>query len=156
MEYKQSGYGCGPCGKGQDHHGHDGYHGHPGYKKKCICFEDQIRKDKDHFDYDYYRLHNPDVESVFGSDNASLWHHWGKYGYSECRVHRFVEYKTICMECCPNPCRIVVEFCDLEYPDPSCEPRKPKPCCPLPKLCTGQEYAYFDSQSHEYKTYQRY
>jgi hypothetical protein len=42
------------------------------------------------FDFEYYRAHNPDVYSVFGTDNNKLWSHWNSHGKQENRPHRFI------------------------------------------------------------------
>jgi hypothetical protein len=122
-EYKGD-HGCGGCKDDHERPHHGGHHD-----------KDDCPKTKDYFDFDYYRCFNPDVERVYGSDNVGLWKHFCNYGYSECRIHRFVKPYKVCRECCPQPCALVVQRCHVKYPDPSCPPCPPKACCPLPKLC---------------------
>ena len=54
------------------------------------------------FDFSYYLRENPDVGEVFGVDSVSLWDHWCRFGYIECRRHRFLIYfgvrKSFCHE----------------------------------------------------------
>jgi hypothetical protein len=90
-------------------------------------------KTKQYFDFDYYRCWNPDVAKVYGSDNKGLWKHWCNYGYSECRIHRFVVPWKECTECCPKKMKVVcepvhVKFCDQTIPP--CPPQACEPCEP--------------------------
>ena len=96
------------------------------------CSGENIPKNKNTFDFDYYRCYNPDVAAVFGSDFEGLWYHWCNYGYNECRIHRFVAPGDYCYVGCP-PCKYVLKKVYEKFPDTTPDPCPPKrDCVPEP------------------------
>jgi hypothetical protein len=89
---------------------------------------------KDFFDFEYYKRHNTDIAEVYGNDYNGLWKHWCKFGYKECREHRFMVYVSVAKACCPPPSKPPCCFdkcgrpnCDVKLPDPRYRPKCPKP-----------------------------
>lgn len=74
----------------QGNQGWIGIQGFIGLQGSSQCTFMPYEENTGNFDYNYYRLYNPDVEQVYKANCDGIWEQWTKYGQFEHRIHRYL------------------------------------------------------------------